>query len=63
MNHHLWEPMVYRAKHGPPMKLVYWPHEGYWQICENDSNGVAHSHGRFSSAEAAEQWLGRKELE
>jgi hypothetical protein len=63
MNHHIWEPMLYRSKRSPSMKIVYWPHEGYWQVAVNNSHGVVHRHGRFSSAEAAEQWLGRKELQ
>jgi hypothetical protein len=49
----IWEPMMYRTKSGPPMKLVYWPHDGYWQLVTNDENGLARMSGQYASAEQA----------
>lgn len=53
MNTELWEPMVYRTKVGPAMKIIHWPHDGYWQLVLNDKYGVAHGIGQFASAEEA----------
>lgn len=57
MNTEVWEPMVYRSKIAPARKLMFWPHDGYWQTVVNDRDGVAQGSGHFSTAEEAAQSL------
>jgi hypothetical protein len=49
----IWEPMMYRTKTGPPMKLIYWPHDGYWQVVTTNEQGLAQTSGQYATAEEA----------